>query len=30
MGAGQDHLQGDDALQPALPRLVDHTHATPA
>jgi hypothetical protein len=29
-GSGQDHLQGDQALQGPLPRLVDHAHAAPA
>ena len=26
----QDHLQGDQALQPTVPRLVDDAHAAPA
>ena len=28
--AGEDHLQGDDAIEAFLPRLVDHTHAAAA
>ena len=28
--ASQDHLQGDHAVQPALARLVDDAHASPA
>ncbi len=30
MRSRQDHLQGDQALQPAVPRLVDDAHAAPA
>jgi hypothetical protein len=30
LGAGQDHLQGDEALELRLPRLVDHAHAAAA
>ena len=29
-GSGQGHLQGDHAVQQALPRLVDDPHAAPA
>ena len=28
--AGQDHLYGHGAIEPFLPRLVDHAHAAPA
>ena len=28
--AGQDHLQGDDAVEPALPGPVDDAHAAAA
>ena len=30
MAAGQDHLQGDQAVQARLPGLVDDAHAAPA
>ena len=30
MRSGQDHLQRDQALQPAVPRLVDDAHAAAA
>ena len=27
MGAGDQHLEGDDAVQSVLPGLVNHAHA---
>ena len=30
MIAGQDHLEGDDAIEPQLASLVDDPHAAPA
>ena len=30
MAAGQDHLEGDEPIEPALPSLVDDAHAAPA
>ena len=30
MRSRQDHLQGDQALQPTVPRLVDDAHAATA